>query len=105
MRLTERPAVTVTALITVTGRGTVSAARLVVGSVAGVPFTADVTSLTGAGEHDFADRARACAAQAAAACAPLPGTASADYLRHLVNVHSRDALTQAFAAAGLQPRS
>jgi carbon-monoxide dehydrogenase medium subunit len=104
MKLTERPAVTVTAMITLTGgplsRRTVSAARLVVGSVGSVPFAADATGLTGATGHDFAERARDCAARVAAECTPLPGTgASPDYLRHLAFVHARQALTQAFSAA------
>jgi aerobic carbon-monoxide dehydrogenase medium subunit len=100
MRLTERPVVTVTAMITLTARRTVSAARLIVGSVASTPFAADTAALTGAAEHDFPERARACAAWAAAACAPLPGgAASPDYLRHLVWVHARQALTRAFSAA------
>jgi carbon-monoxide dehydrogenase medium subunit len=102
MRLTERPAVTATAMITLTGgpSSTVSAARLVVGSVGRVPFTADATGLAGATDQDFAERAQACAARAAAACIPLPGTgASPDYLRHLALVHARNALAQAHAAA------
>jgi carbon-monoxide dehydrogenase medium subunit len=100
MKLTERPAVTVTAMITLTPDRTVCAARLVVGSVASVPWAADAAALPGAGEHDFAERARACAAQAAAACTPLPDTgASPDYLRHLVQVHARQSLTQAFSSA------
>jgi CO/xanthine dehydrogenase FAD-binding subunit len=37
---------------------------------------------------------------AAAGCAPLPdGDASPDYLRHLVAVHARQALREAFASA------
>jgi carbon-monoxide dehydrogenase medium subunit len=104
MKLTERPAVTVTAMITLTGgplsRRTVSAARLVVGSVGSVPFAADATGLTGATDQDVAERARDCAARVAAECTPLPGTgASPDYLRHLAFVHARQALTQAFSAA------
>ena len=101
MKLTERPVVTVTAMITLTADWrTVSAARLIVGSVASVPYPADATPLSGAGDQDVAERAQACAAQAAAACTPLPDTgASPDYLRHLVSVHARQALTQAFSAA------
>jgi len=100
MKLTERPVVTVTALITATPRGDVAQARLVVGSVASVPFPADATALPGTSPADFARRAAACADQAAAECAPLPdGEASPDYLRHLVFVHARQALGEAFAAA------
>jgi aerobic carbon-monoxide dehydrogenase medium subunit len=102
MKLTERPAVTVTAMITLTGGpgSTVSAARLVVGSVGSVPFAAGTAGLTGATDRDFAERAQDCAARAAAECTPLPGTgASPDYLRHLVFVHARQALARAFAAA------
>jgi aerobic carbon-monoxide dehydrogenase medium subunit len=104
MKLTERPAVTATAMITLTGgplsRRAVSAARLVVGSVGRVPFAADAVGLTGATDQDFAERAQDCAARAAAGCAPLQGTgASPDYLRHLAFVHARQALTQAFSAA------
>jgi carbon-monoxide dehydrogenase medium subunit len=100
MKLTERPAVTATAMITVTGRRTVSAARLIIGSVASIPHPADTAVLQGAGQHDFEERADACAAQAAADCTPLPDAdASPDYLRHLVSIHARQALTQAFSAA------
>ena len=99
MKLTERPVVTVTALVTRTGTA-VAQARLVVGSVGSVPFAADTASLTGATPADFGSRAEACAEQAAAACTPLPdGEASADYLRHLVRVYARQALSEAFAAA------
>jgi len=42
----------------------------------------------------------ACAEAVAAACTPLPdGEASPDYLNHLVRVHARQALGEAFAAA------
>ena len=99
MKLTERPAVTVTALISVRGNA-VARARLIVGSVGGVPFAAGVDGLLGATAADFAPRAEACAGQAAAGCAPLPdGEASPDYLRHLVVVYARRALGEAFAAA------
>ena len=99
MKLTERPVVTVTALVTRTGTA-VAHARLVVGSVGSVPFAADTASLTGAIPADFGSRAEACAEQAAAACTPLPdGEASADYLRQLVRVYARQALSEAFAAA------
>ncbi len=79
----------------------VAQARLIVGSVASVPFAADTeTHLLGASPRDFDSRAEACAEAAAAACAPLPdGEASPDYLRHLVRVHARQALSEAFAAA------
>ena len=98
MKLTERPVVTVTALVTRTGTA-VAQARLVVGSVGSVPFAADTASLTGATPADFGSRAEACAEQAAA-CTPLPDDeASADYLRHLVRVYARQALSEAFAAA------
>jgi len=44
------------------------------------------------------------AAVIGAGCAPLPdGEASPDYLRHLVAVHARQALRDAFARAS-QPR-
>jgi carbon-monoxide dehydrogenase medium subunit len=105
MKLTERPAVTVTALITLAGdRRAVSAARLIVGSVAGIPFAAETASLAGAADRDFPERAEAAAARAAAACTPLPGTgASPGYLRHLVSVHARRALTEALAGACVTP--
>src|SRR6266567_328293 len=99
MKLAERPVVTVTALVTLRGRA-VAQARLIVGSVGSVPFPADAASLTGATLADIDSRAEACAGQAAAACTPLPdGEASPDYLRHLVRVHARQALDEAFAAA------
>ena len=70
------------------------------GSVASVPFAADPASFLGAAPADFGARAEACAEAAAAACTPLPdGEASPDYLRHLVLVHARQALGEAFAAA------
>jgi aerobic carbon-monoxide dehydrogenase medium subunit len=102
MKLTERPVVTVTAQITRADRGEVSHARLIVGSVASVPFAADAAAadLAGATPADLHARVEACAAQAAAGCAPRPdGDCSVDYLRHLVFVHSRRALLEAFAAA------
>ena len=107
MKLTERPVVTVTALVTLapgTALGAadiaIAQARLIVGSVAGIPFAADTGSLLGAGPADFGARAEACAEAAAAACTPLPdGEASPDYLSHLVRVHARQALGEAFTAA------
>ena len=99
MKLTERPAVTVTAQITVRGNA-VAEARLIVGSVGIMPFAADATALLGATAADFAPRSASCAGQAAADCAPLPdGEVSPDYLRHLVTVYAREALEEAFAAA------
>jgi aerobic carbon-monoxide dehydrogenase medium subunit len=99
MKLTERPVVTVTAQITLRGN-VVAQARLIVGSVGSVPFAADTAALAGASPADFVRRAEACAEQAAAGCDPLPeGEASPDYLRHLVTVHARQALGEAFAAA------
>jgi carbon-monoxide dehydrogenase medium subunit len=98
MKLTERPAVTVTAMVTRRGND-VAAARLIVGSVGSVPFAASTADLAGPADG-FADRAGACAGQAAAGCAPLPdGEASPGYLRHLVAVHARQALCEAFASA------
>jgi aerobic carbon-monoxide dehydrogenase medium subunit len=98
-KLTERPAVTVTALLARRGNA-VAQARLIVGSVGSVPFTADTAVLAGVAAGDFEARAAACAEQAAAGCNPLPGgEASADYLRHLVFIHARQALREAFAAA------
>jgi CO/xanthine dehydrogenase FAD-binding subunit len=127
-KLTERPAVTVTAMLTlaaaevapptvtgsaitgpaVTGRSgagpVVAGARLIVGSVGRVPFAADPAILVGAAAVDFGARAEACAGQAAASCTPLPdGEASAEYLRHLVFIHARQALWDAFTSAS-QPR-
>ena len=107
MKLTERPVVTVTALVTLAPGTALAAAdiaiaqaRLVVGSVASIPFAADTGSLLGAGPADFGARAEACAEAAAAACTPLPdGEASPDYLSHLVRVHARQALGEAFTAA------
>ena len=103
-KLTERPAVTVTAMLTLAAAGSaspaVATARLVVGSVGSVPFAADTAILAGAAAGDFEARAAACAEQAAAGCTPLPdGEASADYLRHLVFIHARQALREAFASA------
>jgi CO/xanthine dehydrogenase FAD-binding subunit len=107
MKLTERPVVTVTALVTLASGTALAAAdiaiaqaRLIVGSVASIPFAADTGSLLGAGPADFGARAEACAEAAAAACTPLPdGEASPDYLSHLVRVHARQALGEAFTAA------
>jgi aerobic carbon-monoxide dehydrogenase medium subunit len=100
MKLHERPAVTVAAMVQLTS-GAVTDARLAVGSVGVVPMSADAArSLVGAGGADFAARADACAEQAAAASSPMSdGDSSPEYLRHLVRVHSHQALTAAFAAA------
>ena len=103
-KLTERPAVTVSVMLTLTpGAGAAPAvgeARLIIGSVGGVPFAADTHILVGAGAADFDARSAGCAEQAAADCAPLPdGEASADYLRHLVFIHARQALREAFTRA------
>ncbi len=99
MKLHERPVVTVAAMVRVAG-GAVTQARLAVGSVGAVPVSAGTGSLIGAGAADFAARADACAEQAAVAARPLPdGDCSPEYLVHLVRVHSRQALTDAFAAA------
>ena len=68
--------------------------------MASIPFAADTGSLLDAGPADFGARAEACAEAAAAACTPLPdGEASPDYLSHLVRVHARQALGEAFTAA------
>ena len=102
-KLTERPAVTVAAMLTLS-RTAVTRASLIVGSVGSIPFTADTAVLAGAAAGDFEVRAAECAEQAAAGCAPLPGgEASADYLRHLVFIHARQALWDAFTRAS-QPR-
>jgi len=102
-KLTERPAVTVTAMLTLRGNA-VAQARLTVGSVGSIPFATDTTVLAGAASANFEARAEECAQQAAAGCAPLPdGEASEDYLRHLVFLHARQALWEAFTRAS-QPR-
>jgi aerobic carbon-monoxide dehydrogenase medium subunit len=100
MKLHERPVVTVAAMVRLT-HGAVSQARLAVGSVGAVPVSVDAAeSLQGASAADFDARADACAEQAAIASRPLPdGDCTPEYLRHLVGVHSRQALTAAFAAA------
>jgi carbon-monoxide dehydrogenase medium subunit len=100
MKLHERPAVTVAAMVRLT-RGAVSQARLAIGSVGAVPVSAGAAeSMLGAGAAEFDARAAACAEQAALASRPLPdGDCSPEYLRHLVGVHSRQALTAACAAA------
>ena len=78
----------------------VSSCCYLAADIDGREFAADTASLTGATPADFGSRAEACAEQAAAACTPLPdGEASADYLRHLVRVYARQALSEAFAAA------
>jgi carbon-monoxide dehydrogenase medium subunit len=121
-KLTERPAVTVSAMLTLApGEGAaravagsspaaggaaraVAGARLIVGSVGSVPFAAGTAVLAGATAGDFETRAAECAGQAAAGCAPLPdGEAAEDYLRHLVFLHARQALWEAFTRAS-QPR-
>jgi aerobic carbon-monoxide dehydrogenase medium subunit len=100
MKLHERPVVTVAAMVRLI-RGAVSQARLAIGSVGVVPVSVDITeTLSGADARDFGDRADACAEQAAAVIRPLSdGDCSPEYLRHLTYVHSRQALTAAFAAA------
>lgn len=100
MKLHERPIVTVAAMVQLT-RGAVSHARLAIGSVSAVPVSADAAaSLLGAGIAEFDARADACARQAALAVRALSdGDSSLEYLRHLVYVHCRQALTVAFSAA------
>jgi aerobic carbon-monoxide dehydrogenase medium subunit len=100
MKLHERPIVTVTALIQL-NRGAVSHSRLAVGSVSAVPVSVDAAaSLLGARAADFDARADACAWQAARAAKPISDVDySPEYLAQLVHVHSRRALTVAFAAA------
>ncbi len=100
MKLHERPAVTVAAMVRLS-QGAVSQARLVVGSVSSVPVSAEVAgSLMGATAEDFDARADDCAGQTALVCNPLPdGDCSPEYLRHLVRVHSRRALTAAYSIA------
>jgi carbon-monoxide dehydrogenase medium subunit len=98
-KLTERPCVTVSVMLTLVGNS-VAQARLTVGSVGSVPFAADVSTVLGISATGFAAAAEACAEQAAAGCAPrLDGEASAEYLRHLVFLHARQALRDAFARA------
>lgn len=98
LKLTERPVVTVTALITMRGNAVVQA-RLTVGSVGMVPFTADMSALLGATTANYAARSAACAEEASIGCAPLSdGEASPGYLRHLVTVFADQALGEAFAA-------
>jgi aerobic carbon-monoxide dehydrogenase medium subunit len=104
MKLTERPAVTVTAMLSLAAGKVagsfVNGARLIVGSVGSVPFSADTAVLASATAGNFETRAAQCAEQAAAGCVPLPdGEASVEYLRHLVFVHARQALRDAFASA------
>jgi aerobic carbon-monoxide dehydrogenase medium subunit len=103
MKLHERPVVTVAAMVRLT-RGAVSDARLAVGSVGVVPVAADAAeSLLGARAADFDARAGACAEQTALAARPMSeGDCSPEYLRHLVGVYSRQALTAAFSAARLE---
>jgi aerobic carbon-monoxide dehydrogenase medium subunit len=103
MKLHERPTVTVTAMLQLT-RGAVAQARLAIGSVSAVPLSAEAAeSLLGATAADFAARAEACAEQTALTCTPLPdGDCSPDYLRHLVHVHCRQALTEAFRTASIR---
>jgi carbon-monoxide dehydrogenase medium subunit len=100
MKLHERPVVTVAAMVRLT-RGAVSEARLAVGSVGVVPVAADAAeSLLGVRAADFDARADACAEQAALAARLMSdGDCSPEYLRHLVSVYSRQALTAAFSAA------
>lgn len=100
MKLHERPVVTVAAMVRLS-QGAVSQARLVVGSVSGVPVSAEAAgSLVGARAEDFGARSDDCAGQTALACNPLPdGDCSPEYLRHLVRVQSCRALTAAYSIA------
>jgi aerobic carbon-monoxide dehydrogenase medium subunit len=102
MKLTERPAVTVTAMLTLAAAevASVTGARLTIGSIGSVPFAADVSTVLGASAEGFDVIAEECAGLAAVGCAPLPdGEASIEYLRHLVFIHARQALRDAFARA------
>jgi aerobic carbon-monoxide dehydrogenase medium subunit len=100
MKLHERPVVTVAAMVQLS-QDAVSQARLVVGSVGSVPVCGEAASLlVGASAGDYGDRAEHCARQTALACNPMPdGDCSPEYLRQLVYVHSRRALTAAYSAA------
>ena len=100
MKLHERPAVTVAAMVRVAD-GVVSHARLAIGSVGAVPVSVDAEgSLLGASAANFGARADSCSDHAAVTCRPMSGgDCSPEYLRHLVRVHSHQALTAAFAAA------
>lgn len=104
MKLHERPVVTVTAMLRL-DRGTVSLARLAVGSVTAIPLLVPAAGeLEGTSPADFDGRGVACAEQAGLGCEPLSnGECSTDYLRHLVNAYSRRALRGALAAAVGQP--
>lgn len=104
MKLHERPAVTVAARIGLT-RGSVSQAVLVVGSVGIHPVSVPAAGdLLGVEAAEFASRAVECARQAARECVPVDdGDCSTEYLRHLVLVHSGQALEAAHRAAGSAP--
>jgi hypothetical protein len=57
--------------------------------------------MIGATRKDFGSLAETAAGQATADCTPPPGgDCSVEYLRQLVFVHARQALTQAFTAGG-----
>jgi carbon-monoxide dehydrogenase medium subunit len=101
MKLAERPVVTVTVAITLS-KGAVSAAQVVIGSAASTPVMATSAAqlLLGASAADVDDRADACAQQAAAYVKPTDGgEASPDYVGHLIYLHTRQAVRQAFDIA------
>ena len=99
LKLHERPAVTVTAMVQVRNR-TVSGARVAIGCVGPVAAACDVADqLLGKSESDFDDAARPCAQEAAAATHPLPGPESAEYRSHMVEVLVYRALRAAFGRA------
>ena len=106
--LTERPAVTITAMLTLAAGGERrgrrqrgSPDRRLGGQRPVRRGHADPgRPLDRPRRRHFEARAEQCAGQAAAVCAPLSdGEASVEYLRHLVFLHARQALRDAFARA------
>ena len=114
MKLTERPVVTVTALVTLapgttgtpgTPGAAVAVARLIVGSVASVPFAADTASLLGATPADFASRAESCAEASAAACTRSPTAKHPPITSATWSASTPAALGEARRRHGLVPRT
>ena len=100
MKTHERPTVTVAAKIGL-ANGTVSFARVAVGSVCGVPAVPDsLEALLGAVPAQWGERVADCAAATAAAIEPFADAdGSVPYKRALVEVFVRRGLAEALAAA------
>lgn len=97
--LLERPSASAAAFVSVTG-GTITSARLAVGSVGPVPYRAITAENLLVGEKPGEDLYRATAEAAASAADPVNDLyGSVEYKRQLIRVLTRQALQQALERA------